>query len=53
MAGRPSARLVGVTPRAWRRWDEIGDLFSGPSDDAWESDRDHIDQQLVDRWSGR
>lgn len=53
VAGRPSARLVGVAPRAWRRWDEVAELFAGPADRAWEHDRDRIDQHLVDRWASR
>lgn len=53
VAGRPSARLVGVAPRAWRRWEEIADLFSGPADTTWEQDRALIDQELVNRWTDR
>lgn len=50
VAGRPSARLVNVAPRAWRGWDEVRELFSGPADPGWEHDRDRVDQELVDRW---
>lgn len=56
VAGRPSARLVPVVPtpalpRAWRTYDEIADLWSGPADDDWEADRDLIDQSLRDPWT--
>ncbi|MBF6128453.1 type II toxin-antitoxin system Phd/YefM family antitoxin [Nocardia brasiliensis] len=51
VAGRPSARLVPVAPKTWRRFDEIADLWSGKADPDWESDRDLIDQQLRDPWT--
>lgn len=53
VAGRPSARLVAISPRAWQGWEQVAELFAGPSDTAWEHDRDRIDQYLVDRWTGR
>lgn len=53
VAGRPSARLVPVAPRAWRAWDEVADLFAGPADSEWEDDLDSIDQGPVDRWESR
>lgn len=46
VAGRPSARLVPIGPRAWRSYDEVADVFGGAEDPDWESDRDLIDQQL-------
>jgi prevent-host-death family protein len=53
VAGRPSARLVRLAPRVWRRWDDIADLFAGPADPAWDQDRDRIDHKLVNRWAER
>ena len=53
VAGRPSARLVPIAPQTWRTYDEVADLFSGRPDSEWETDRDRIDQQLRDPWSGR
>ncbi|MUL78922.1 type II toxin-antitoxin system Phd/YefM family antitoxin [Mycolicibacterium sp. CBMA 226] len=50
VAGRPGARLVPATPRAWRQWADIAELFSGPVDSAWESDRDRIAQDVRDPW---
>jgi prevent-host-death family protein len=51
VSGREAARLVPATPRSWRRWNEIADLFAGPADEAWASDRELIDGDLVDPWS--
>lgn len=51
VAGRPSARLVAVAPRRWRRWEDVAELFIGPVDDSWEADRDQIDQAVEDPWS--
>ena len=39
VAGRPAAVLGPVTPRAWRRWDEVSDVFREPVDAEWEADR--------------
>lgn len=51
VAGRPAAVLGPVSPRAWRRWDDLADIFSGPADVAWLADRDLIDSAVVDPWS--
>ncbi|MDQ1295535.1 MAG: hypothetical protein QG608_3420 [Actinomycetota bacterium] len=32
VAGRPAAVLGPVSPRAWRRWDDLADLFRKPID---------------------
>lgn len=32
VAGQPSARLMPVELSHWRRWGEIADLFSGPTE---------------------
>lgn len=50
VAGRPSARLVPVAPRAWRTWEEISDIFHGPADPDWEEDMNQIDHGLYDPW---
>lgn len=50
VAGRPSARLVPVSPRAWRSWDDVAGLFAGPADPHWDSDRDCLDTELRDPW---
>ncbi|ORA60970.1 type II toxin-antitoxin system Phd/YefM family antitoxin [Mycobacteroides franklinii] len=53
VAGRPGARLVPATPRAWRSWHEIVELFAGPPDPAWGTDRDEIAHDVRDPWTGR
>lgn len=50
VAGRPSARLVPVTPRAWRSWEGVADLFAGPADSQWAADRDRLDDTVRDPW---
>jgi prevent-host-death family protein len=50
VAGRASARLVAAAPRRWRTWDEIDDLFRGPTDPAWDDDRDQLDHAVRDPW---
>lgn len=50
VAGRPSARLVPVSSRAWRRWTDIEALFRGPADTDWDNDTAQIDQDLEDPW---
>jgi len=51
VAGRPSARLVAAAPRRWRRWEDLAELFRGPADPAWDSDRDRVEQALRDPWT--
>jgi prevent-host-death family protein len=51
VAGRPSARLVPVAPRAWRTYTEVSDLFNGPADPEWSADRDRVDDIFRDPWS--
>jgi prevent-host-death family protein len=51
VAGRPSARLVAVAPRAWRTWEDVAGLFTGPTDTDWEHDRDQIEQEVRDPWA--
>ena len=53
VAGRPSARLVPVRPRAWRTYEEVAELFAGRPDHDWQADRDRIGQQLRDPWAGK
>lgn len=53
VAGRPAAVLGPVSPRAWRRWDDLADLFTTPADADWASDRDMLDQNPSDPWERR
>lgn len=52
VSGRPAAVLGPVGPSAWRRWDEVADLFREPVDENWERDQRLIDQRPVDPWTG-
>ena len=51
VAGRPSARLVAVSPRSWRSWNDLADLFTGPADLTWQQDRDLIADEIRDPWA--
>ena len=50
VSGRPSARLLPVVPVQWRRWDEVAELFHGPTDPDWARDRELLDDGLRNRW---
>jgi hypothetical protein len=50
VAGRPDAALGPVTPRAWRRWDEVGDLLRESAGAEWEADRALLDDSPADPW---
>ena len=51
VSGRPGARLVPATSRAWRRWADVAELFAGPADPAWNADREAIADHLRDPWT--
>jgi prevent-host-death family protein len=51
VAGRPGARLVPAATRTWRSWNDVTELFAGPADPAWETDRDEIAHDLRDPWA--
>jgi prevent-host-death family protein len=53
VAGRPAAVLGPVSPRTWRRWDELADVFTAPADADWARDRDLLDSSLADPWAPR
>lgn len=53
VAGRPAAVLGPVSPRSWRNWDDLADLFREPADTEWESDRDLLDASPEDPWESR
>jgi prevent-host-death family protein len=50
VAGRPAAVLGPVSPRAWRRWDDIADIFTRPADPDWDGDRELVDDSVIDPW---
>lgn len=51
VAGRPAAVLGPISPRAWRHWEDLADLFTSGTDSDWATDRDLIDQNPVDPWT--
>ena len=51
VAGRASARLVPLAPRAWRRWDDVAEVFSGPSDQEWDGVHQRLDGEIRDPWT--
>lgn len=53
VAGRPGARLVPAAPRAWRQWGSVAEVFTGPADPDWDTDREMVDQQVRDPWASR
>lgn len=48
VSGRPSARLLPAGSTHWRRWDEIAELFSGPTDPDRQRDRERVGDDLRD-----
>ena len=50
VAGRPGAMLVPARPRTWRVWADVAELFAGPPDPAWATDRETIAHDLRDPW---
>lgn len=50
VSGRPAAVLGPPERDHWRHYEEIADVLVRRTDDAWEADRDLIDQELVDPW---
>lgn len=49
VSGRPSARLVPARSTThWKSWNEIANLFSGPTDPDWQHDRERIGDDLRD-----
>ncbi|MGY1709511.1 type II toxin-antitoxin system Phd/YefM family antitoxin [Geodermatophilus sp. SYSU D00758] len=53
VSGRPSARLVPVSPHTWRQWGEITELFRGPADTSWAEEQDRLAGELTDPWLRR
>lgn len=51
VSGRPAARLVPAERHVWRRFEEVADLFAGPGDPVWQTDRAALDDDLRDPWS--
>jgi prevent-host-death family protein len=53
VAGRAAAVLGPVSPRTWRRWDDLADVFDHPTDPEWVNERDVLDSAITDPWADR
>jgi prevent-host-death family protein len=53
VAGRAAAVLGPVSPRTWRQWDDLADVFDHPTDPEWASERDMLDGAITDPWADR
>jgi prevent-host-death family protein len=53
VAGRPAAVLGPVSPRAWRQWNDLAEIFDRPTDPEWASERNLLDDAVVDPWVER
>ena len=53
VAGRPAAVLGPVSPRAWRRWDDLASIFDQPTDVDGVGERDLLDDDIADPWIER
>jgi prevent-host-death family protein len=50
VSGRPTAQLVPAARDAWRRYEDMRDLFAGREDPAWEADLAQVDARVTDAW---
>ncbi|MEP6480307.1 MAG: type II toxin-antitoxin system prevent-host-death family antitoxin [Rhodoglobus sp.] len=52
VSGYPTARLVPLEGRRWRKGRDIAGLFSAAADPTWQLDRDSdgIDERPADPW---
>jgi len=53
VAGRPSAVLGPTNARTWRHWDDLVQMFAGPTDPDWATERDLLGDTVVDPWTRR
>ncbi|HEV7167403.1 MAG TPA: type II toxin-antitoxin system prevent-host-death family antitoxin [Micrococcaceae bacterium] len=51
VSGRTAAVLGPVYRGAWRRYEEIQDIFAAPSDPGWERDLHAFDEIPTDPWA--
>lgn len=50
VSGYPTARLVPLEGRRWRKGRDLAGLFATPSDPTWQRDVDGLDQGPSDPW---
>lgn len=48
VSGRVVARLGPVEHEHWRRWADVVDVWAGPPDPDWDTDRNLVDQDSHD-----
>jgi prevent-host-death family protein len=48
VSGREVAELGPVRHHRWRRGADVREVFRGPADPDWRTDRDSIDQSVTD-----
>jgi prevent-host-death family protein len=53
VAGRPAAVLGPVSPRTWRRWDDLVGVFDQSTDPDWADDRGLLNDAVADPWTER
>lgn len=53
VSGRPAAVLGPVSPRAWRQWEDLADVFDRATDPEWAGERNLLDDSITDPWAER
>jgi prevent-host-death family protein len=48
VSGRAVAELGPVRPHRWRQADDVREVFRGPADPDWSTDRDGVEQGVSD-----
>ena len=48
VSGRPAAQLGPVDVQSWVSWASVADVFAGPGDPDWATDRGRLDDELRD-----
>lgn len=51
VSGRAVAELGPIKRHRWRQGADVRELFRGPSDDDWGTDRDAIDHGVADAFA--
>ena len=50
VSGRPAASLGPVGVASWVTWEAVAEVFVGPGDPDWDTDRDRVDGSPRDPW---
>lgn len=48
VSGRPAALLGPVDVQSWVSWASVADVFAGPGDPDWATDRELLNEELRD-----